>query len=133
VANGLGNQGFSIPVRGPSGQFALFTVNHRSPDGVWARFTRSHLNDLLLAAHFVNERAVVLDGAAEPPMATLSPREADTLKLLAAGKSRAQAAESLRISEHTLRVYIESARHKLGAMNTTHAVANALSRGLIAL
>jgi DNA-binding CsgD family transcriptional regulator len=30
-----------------------------------------------------------------------------------------------------LRVYIESARHKLGAANTTHAVARALSLGFI--
>jgi DNA-binding CsgD family transcriptional regulator len=40
-------------------------------------------------------------------------------------------AQSLAISEHTLRVYIESARHKLGAINTVHAVARALSLGLI--
>ena len=37
------------------------------------------------------------------------------------------------ISEHTLRVYIESARHKLGAINTIHAVARALTLGLIIL
>jgi len=34
-------------------------------------------------------------------------------------------------SNHSLRVYIESARFKLGALNTTHAVARAMSRGLI--
>ena len=40
-------------------------------------------------------------------------------------------AEKLGISEHTLRVYIESARFKLGALNTTHAVARAMIRGMI--
>ncbi len=50
---------------------------------------------------------------------------------LAKGFSRAQAADELKISEHTLRVYIEAARHKLGALNTTHAVARALSSGII--
>ncbi|MGA0228830.1 MAG: LuxR family transcriptional regulator, partial [Paracoccaceae bacterium] len=35
------------------------------------------------------------------------------------------------ISEHTLRAYAESARYKLGAVNTIHAVAAAISRGLI--
>ena len=60
-----------------------------------------------------------------------SPREVDSITLLAMGYSRAQVAETLSISEHTLRVYIESARFKLGAMNTTHAVARAMSRGLI--
>jgi DNA-binding CsgD family transcriptional regulator len=53
------------------------------------------------------------------------------MRALALGKSRAQAAADLEISEHTLRVYIESARHKLGALNTTHAVARALSSGII--
>jgi DNA-binding CsgD family transcriptional regulator len=51
--------------------------------------------------------------------------------MLALGLSRAQAADSLSISEHTLRVYIESARYKLGAANTTHAVAKALLGGHI--
>jgi DNA-binding CsgD family transcriptional regulator len=37
----------------------------------------------------------------------------------------------LQISEYTLRVYVEGARHKLGALNTTHAVARALTKGLI--
>lgn len=133
IAHGLGNQGFSLPIRGPLGQFALFTVNHRVGDDSWGRFTKSHLNDLLLAAHYVNERALALEGEVKAPHQPLSPRETDALTLLAAGQSRAQAAEMLKISEHTLRVYIEGARHKLGAMNTTHAVANALARGLICL
>lgn len=55
----------------------------------------------------------------------------DALTLLAMGYSRAQVANSLSISEHTLRAYIESARLKLGASNTIHAVARAISRGLI--
>lgn len=47
------------------------------------------------------------------------------------GYSRGQVADLLNISEHTLRAYIESARFKLGALNTTHAVARATSEGLI--
>ena len=91
------------------------------------------MHDLLLAAHYINERALALEGEGHAPHQSLSPRETDALTLLAAGRSRAQAAERLKISEHTLRVYIESARFKLGALNTTHAVASALSRGLIGL
>lgn len=131
---GLGNQGFSIPIRGPAGQFALFTVNHRVSDESWARFTSDYMHDLILAAHYINERALVMEGSEEIKAGqSLSPRETDALTLLATGMNRAQAADYLKISEHTLRVYIESARFKLGAANTTHAVANALSRGLICL
>jgi len=53
------------------------------------------------------------------------------MTFLAMGYSRSQVANTLSISEHTLRVYIESARFKLGAANTTHAVARALQHGLI--
>ena len=47
------------------------------------------------------------------------------------GLNRAQAADSLAISEHTFRTYVESARFKLGANNTTQAVARAVSEGLV--
>ncbi|MDF1729070.1 MAG: LuxR family transcriptional regulator [Sulfitobacter sp.] len=129
---GLGNQGFSIPVRGPNGQFALFTVNHSCDDAGWAAFTDENRNTLILLAYMFNERALLLEPGRMPePARSLSPREVDAMTLLAVGLSRAQVAEELEISEHTLRVYIESARFKLGALNTTHAVARAMSRGLI--
>ena len=58
-------------------------------------------------------------------------RELSAMALLARGYSRSQVAHDEQISEHTLRVYFEGARHKLAALNTTHAVARALTRGLI--
>ncbi len=131
---GVGNQGFSIPIRGPKGQFALFTVNHKCSDDQWARFTRAHVHDLILIAHYINKKALEIEAGSDIlPDATLSPRETDALTLIGLGLSRAQAAERLKISEHTLRVYIESARFKLGAANATHAVALALARGKIVL
>jgi hypothetical protein len=47
------------------------------------------------------------------------------------GYNRGQVSDMLSISEYTLRAYIESARFKLGALNTTHAVARAMAEGLI--
>lgn len=129
---GVGNQGFSVPIRGPNGQFALFTVNHRCSDPEWVRYTEEHVRDVILAAHFINQKALEIErGTDVIPGQSLSPREVDALTLLAMGYSRLQAAESLSISEHTLRVYVESARAKLEAANTTHAVARAMARGLL--
>lgn len=129
---GVGNQGYSIPIRGPNGQFALFTVSHTCDDEKWARFTEANSRDLILIAHYFNRKALEFEPNRNPEQsAALSPREVDAMTLLAMGYSRAQVAETLSISEHTLRVYIESARFKLGALNTTHAVARAMSRGLI--
>ncbi len=132
LKHGVGNQGYSIPIRGPNGQFALFTVNHNASDGEWVQFTETHGRDLILIAHFFNRKALEFEPGRQPePARSLSPREVDAMTLLAMGYSRAQVADTLSISEHTLRVYIESARFKLGALNTTHAIARALSRGLI--
>jgi DNA-binding CsgD family transcriptional regulator len=132
LKHGVGNQGYSIPIRGPNGQFALFTVSHNGEDADWEAFTAKHSRDLILMAHFFNRKALEFEpGRMHEQAQALSPREVDALTLLAVGYSRAQVAETLSISEHTLRVYIESARHKLGALNTTHAIARAISRGLI--
>lgn len=132
IAYGVGNQGFSIPIRGPNGQFALFTVSHNCDDDAWSDFTEHNRRDLILLAHYFNQKALELEPGRTPePTQPLSPREVETMTLLAVGYSRAQVAETLAISEHTLRVYIESARFKLGALNTTHAVARAMSRGVI--
>lgn len=130
--HGLGSQGFSVPIRGPNGQFALFSVNDSRDDAAWAAFTEAYRRDLILVAHYFNEKALEFEpDRANDAVQPLSPREIDAMTLLAIGYNRAQVADTLSISEHTLRVYIESARFKLGAMNTTHAVARALSRGLI--
>jgi LuxR family transcriptional regulator, quorum-sensing system regulator RaiR len=132
LAHGLGNQGYSVPVRGPNGQFALFTLNSNDDDASWEAFIEANAQSLVILAHEFNRKALELeqvsDGGGGP---SLSPRELAAMRCLALGMSRAQAAAELAISEHTLRVYIESARHKLGALNTTHAVARALSSGLI--
>ncbi|WP_425043281.1 helix-turn-helix transcriptional regulator [Primorskyibacter sp. S87] len=129
---GVGNQGYTIPIRGPNGQFALFTANHTCNDECWEEFTEENGRDLILFAHYFNRKALEFEAGRQPELArALSPREVDAMTLLAQGLNRAQAANNLSISEHTLRVYIESARFKLGAMNTTHAIARAMSCGLI--
>ncbi len=132
VAHGIGNQGYSIPLRGPNGQFAIFSLSHNCDDDVWAAFTMEHLRDFVLIAYFLNQKALELEKNRVPePTRPLSPREVDALTFLAMGYGQAQVAEMLTISEHTLRAYIESARFKLGAANTIHAVAKAIADGHI--
>lgn len=129
---GVGNQGYTIPIRGPNGQFALFTVNNTTSDDAWESFINEHDRNLIIIAHEFNKKALEFEANEnQSPTPTLSPRELMAISNLAKGLSRAQAAEGMGISEHTLRVYIEAARHKLGALNTTHAVARALSTGVI--
>lgn len=128
----VGSQGYSIPIRGPNGQFALFTVSDHRSDEEWDIFTRENQRNLILIAHYFNNSALMIERGRTPVASkSLSPRETDALTYLAMGSGRGQVADMLEISEHTLRAYIESARLKLGANNTTHAVARALAEGMI--
>ncbi len=132
VEAGVGNQGWAVPIWGPSGEFALFSINHQADDTTWEDFVRRKAKDILLTAHLVHQQTMrIVHNEVDPPSAELSPREREALAQLSVGSSRASVADSLNISENTLRAYIDSARHKLGAANVTHAVALALAKGII--
>lgn len=129
---GIGNQGYTVPVRGPSGQFAIFTVNKTCTRDTWETLLAESRTDFLLLAHYTHQRLLQLTGR-EDEIRTrpLSIRERDAVRLLAAGLSRGQAADRLGISENTFRVYVDSARHKLGALNVPHTIALAVHRGIV--
>ncbi|MEM7742870.1 MAG: LuxR family transcriptional regulator [Pseudomonadota bacterium] len=129
---GIGNQGYSVPVRGPGGQFAIFNINKTCPTDNWHTFLDENRTDMMLLAHFTHQQVLRINGLEHVNKSRpLSNRERDAVRLIADGLSRGQAAERLGISENTFRVYIDSARHKLGALNIPHAVALAAHRGLI--
>ncbi len=133
TAAGLGNQGWSVPIWGPNGEFAMFSVNHHGTDAEWSEFIDQNAKDLLLISHLVHQQAKqIIDNEVDIMTTDLSPREREVLSRLGQGESRGRVADILGISENTLRAYIDSARHKLGAMNVTHAVALATARGMIA-
>jgi DNA-binding CsgD family transcriptional regulator len=131
-AFGVGDQGYTVPVRGPSGQYAIFTINKACERGSWERLLKEHRTDFMLLAHFTHQRVLKLAGHEDAaPTRPLSARERDALRMVAAGLSRGQAADKLGISENTFRVYIDSARHKLCALNVPHAIALAAHKGII--
>jgi DNA-binding CsgD family transcriptional regulator len=65
------------------------------------------------------------------PIATLVPREIEILTLTAQGKTVREISEMLHVSRETIKAYMNKARHKLRAINKTHAVAIALMLGII--
>ncbi len=62
---------------------------------------------------------------------TLTDRELDCLNWTAAGKTSAEIAEILGLSEHTVNHYLNRAAKKLDTVNRAQAVAKALRTGLI--
>ncbi|MNY40575.1 HTH-type quorum sensing-dependent transcriptional regulator VjbR [compost metagenome] len=61
----------------------------------------------------------------------MSEREIDCLNWTAAGKTSAEIAEIMMLSEHTINHYLNRATKKLDTVNRTQAVAKALRVGLI--
>lgn len=134
MAHGVGNQGYSVPLHGPQGQFAMFAVNKACSDETWAKLIGEIAQDMLLVANHIHRHVLEFcEVSNENLQLNLSPRERDVLTMVAGGQKRAQIAHHLKISENTLRVYVESARHKLGASNTFHAVAIAVKKGYVAV
>lgn len=130
--HGVGTAGLTVPIRGPGGQHALFSLASQRSEESWDRQMREHLPDLHIIAHHLHEATIRVEGVAHPlKVINLSIRERDVLQWAASGKTTDEIATILGIAERTVRVYLDTARHKLGATNRTHAVARALGTGLI--
>lgn len=99
IAAGLGNQGWSIPIWGPQGEFALFAVNHTADDADWADFTSRNAKELLLISHLMHQQAMqIINNEMDPPTAELSARagDADAAELGAEPGGRRRGAQHLR-------------------------------------
>ena len=64
---------------------------------------------------------------------TLTHREVEVLRLIAAGNANKMVADKLSIAEETVKGHVKSILAKLAANDRTHAVAIGLKRGIIDL
>ncbi len=67
----------------------------------------------------------------EEDRGSLSPRQLDVLRLVALGANASQIAAELSISEATVRTHVKNVLARLGAHNRAHAVAIAMTSGLL--
>ncbi len=127
---GVGHQGVTIPIRGARGELAFFSVTMDVSDAEWRLFLRGQLPTLQIVAHYYHDRVLEQHSISRPQI-VLSRREVDVLRWAANGKSVADTATILTISAHTVKNYLEMARVRLQALNTSHAVARAIALDLI--
>ena len=76
-------------------------------------------------------RESIMGDRVQPP--AITPRELDVLVLVAAGSRNREIAETLGVSEQTVKNHLSTIFHKLGVPNRTHAVMYATRQGWLSL
>lgn len=129
---GVGRQGLSFPIRGTQGELALFSITSDAGEAEWKDLKRLYMRDFQIIAHHIHMMVLRMTGAKRTDYSrALSARERECLQWAAAGKSTWETSVILGISERSVKFYLDQSRHKLDCLNKTHAVAKALSLGLI--
>jgi DNA-binding CsgD family transcriptional regulator len=127
---GISETGLSFPIRGYNGEVALMTMTGDFNAQQWRQFKQENIGDLLMVAIHVHLMVMAsFERKVERP--SLSPRETEALSWASQGKTYRDIAGILKISERTVRFYLENARHKLDALSITHAVARGISMRII--
>lgn len=128
----VGKHGFTIPVRGPYGERSLFTVTSNCNRTEWLKLKMAALTDMQVISHVLHDRAIILAHLrSSPVIPSLSRREQQCLELTARGLLAKQIVPELNISESAIRLYLQSAKRKLGAATMAQAIAGATTMELI--
>jgi LuxR family quorum sensing-dependent transcriptional regulator len=124
-------EGFCVPLLLPDGGFAGVTFGSKQLRLSAQERAGLHLVSLgaFTAACAIGERTAQMRVAAEE--IGLTEREVDCLKWAADGLITDQIADLLTLSARTVEFHFTSASRKLRTMNRTHAVAEAIRRGII--
>ena len=97
---------------------------------------RKELLEAIRAVHAGQKRVspeIAAEIAEHSTAETLTPREADVLRLIAGGNANKEVAARLSLTEETVKSHVRSILSKLDASDRTHAVTIGLKRGIIEL
>jgi DNA-binding CsgD family transcriptional regulator len=131
---GVGIRGLSLPVRGPAGDVALFSITSNASEKDWVALKQVYMRDFQMIANFTHARVMeILGVGTDVDEIKLSPRERECLQWAAMGKTTDEIGGILTISERTVRFFLDGAKHKLGCVTKTQAVARAASLRLISV
>jgi DNA-binding NarL/FixJ family response regulator len=92
----------------------------------------THLQPALTSALVAGARAAhPLQGAPEPLIEPLTPRETEVLRLMAAAYTNREIGAALRAAEGTVKIHVSNVLAKLGARDRTQAVLRALEMRIL--
>jgi DNA-binding CsgD family transcriptional regulator len=129
----VGRQGISVPIRGRNHELAIFSVTSAVAETEWRTMRTELMRDLMLVSYNFHNSTVRSMGGYGENDGRLSTREVSCLRWKALGKTDKDIGQILGISPSTVRFHLETARARLGAMNTIHAVSKAVALGVVTL
>jgi DNA-binding CsgD family transcriptional regulator len=123
----------TIPIHLPHGGLAFITAIADPERDDWAELVELSGYRLLVQAHQFQRIALekLMPVSETNDTARLTSREAECLNLTGQGWSYSETARTLDLSIDTIRLHLRSACGKLGAVNRAHAIAKAITLGLI--
>jgi len=127
------NSGVSFPVHSPQGESAMLSLSS-SKDHLQAR---PQILEVMPHAHLFaaylheNVRRIFEQQVLPLKRAQLTDRERECLLWAAEGKTAWETAKILGVAERTVIFHLQNAGHKLNVVSRQHAVARAVSLGLI--
>ncbi len=130
---GVGKNGMTIPVHGPSGLSAMVTVTSDMNNREWLEASPDIEKELLFLSYVVHDCSSKLNGCHANPIDCyeITVMERTCLQWIAEGLTMEAVARKIHLGERTVRMHLSSARTKLNAVNTTHAVAKLLRAGYL--
>lgn len=128
--HGVGANGYSIPIVDKSRR-ALLSLNSRRAGDEWSATVAQYREEWLELAFLIHHKAIFELYGEHDPIPQLSARELECLHWRALGKDSVDIALMLKLSEHTIRAYLKSARNKLGGGTITYTIARAIQLRLI--
>jgi LuxR family quorum sensing-dependent transcriptional regulator len=114
--------GIAFPMFDPHNWQAVVSLASDAP----VTLTKKETGVIYLASVMAQSQVSKLSDANRNAQQELTVREKDVLTWMAHGKSLWETATILGISEATVKIHLAAIRTKLGATNTTHAVARGL-------
>lgn len=124
---GIG-EGLAVPVFGPdnrNGYFGMGFADGKTPSAAPER------SDLQWACQLTHLRYCELLAAILPKPVLLSRREKEVLRLVAAGRTNSQIAQTMNVTPHTISTYLSRAFEKLDVRDRMTAALRGLSAGLL--
>jgi LuxR family quorum sensing-dependent transcriptional regulator len=119
--------GLVVPIHGPHGAVAGISIGAAQYE-----LSRQDERALHLASLYLHAKMSALRAERSPrPMRSLTPRECECLKWVAAGKTDWEISQILNISEQTAHGYVQNALTKLNARTRAQAVALAMQTAQI--